>query len=228
MFLVVYLFCIAAALVIGMVSRRRQVNEDAAIGILLVAGMAWGVMATNLSAAFQKPGPMYWPWYVENLAAPGARPTFEAVLFGSILNTTPAQAAMSVVVAIVVLAIIAMLFKEIVFFAFDEPTSRVFGVRTALIHHLLLVLLAITVVQTMKLAGVLLVSAVLVVPGATALMLSRRLGLVFAWSCAVGVAGVVGGLLLSLELQFIGPGPMIVATLCAIFAAVFLGTRFVR
>lgn len=223
--LVVYLFCIATALIIGVVSRRRQVNEDTAIGILLVAGMAWGVIAMNLSAAFQKRGQLYWPWYVEHLAAPGARPTFEAVLFGSILNTTYEQAALAVVVAVVVLAIIAMLFKEIAFFAFDEPTSQVFGVRTAMIHHLLLVLLAITVVQTMKLAGVLLVSAILVIPGATALMLSRRLALVIAWSCVVGVAGVAGGLLLSLELQFIGPGPMIVAALCAIFAAAFVGTR---
>ncbi len=225
---VVFAFCIATALIIGVVSRRRQVNEDTAIGILLVAGMAWGVFMTNLSAAFQKTGgPQYWPWYVEHLAAPGAKPTFEAVLFGSILNTTPTQVTLSILVAVAVLAIVALLFKEIVFFAFDEPTSRVFGVPTGVIHHLLLVLLAITVVQTMKLAGVLLVSAILVLPGATALMLSRRLGVVIVLSCLIGVAGVAGGLITSLELRFIGPGPMMVGMLCLIFAGAY-GTRWIR
>ena len=224
--LIVFAFCIATALLIGIVSRRRRVEADTAIGILLVAAMAWGVFLTNLSAAFQQAGTAtYWPWYAKHMATAGNRPNFEAVLFGSILNTTAMQMWMTLIISALVVAVIFVCFKGLVFFAFDEPTSHVYGVRTSVVHHLLLTLLAIVVVLTMKLAGVLLVSAMLVIPGATALMLSSRLGVVFAWSCVVGFVGVVGGLMTSLELGFAGPGPCIVGVLCLLFAGAFMVKR---
>ena len=210
-------FCIATAWLIGFIARRRRLNEDTAIGILLAAAMAWGVFITNLSAAFQKVGgPLYWPWYARTVGT-GARANFEEVLFGSLLNTTHAQAIISVVVALVVILVLFAYFKEIVFFAFDEPTSQVYGTRTAMIHYLLLTLLAATVVLTMRLAGVVLVGAILVIPGPTAPMLSDRLSRVLMVSLGTGVIGVVLGLLVSLELGFSGPGPCIVGVLCVMF-----------
>ncbi len=217
--LIVFAFCIATALVIGLVSRHRKVESDTAIGILLVAAMAWGVLLTNLSAELQKAtSNIYWPWYAKHMAAAGARPNFEAVLFGSILNTTHAQLMLALIVSALVIITLVLRFKPLVFFAFDEPTSRVYGVPATLMHHLLLTLLAIVVVLTMKLAGVLLVSAMLVIPGAAALTLSNRLSHVFVWSCLTGFTGVVGGLFVSLQLGFAGPGPCIVAVLCLLFA----------
>ena len=221
--LLVFAFCIATALVIGIVSRRRKVEADTAIGILLVAAMAWGVFLTNLSAAFQKVGSgTYWPWYAQHMAAAGNRPNFEAVLFGSILNTTSSQMWSALIICSLVIATLFFCFKRLVFFAFDEPTSRVYGVPAGAVHHLLLTLLAIVVVLTMKLAGVLLVSAMLVIPGATALLLSSRLHVVFLLSCVTGLIGVVGGLFTSLELGFAGPGPCIVGVLCLIFTGAYV------
>jgi ABC-type Mn2+/Zn2+ transport system permease subunit len=211
-------FCIATAWLIGFIARRRRLNEDTAIGILLAGTVAWGVFITNLSAAFQKPGgPIYWPWYARNIGTGTATGDFDAILFGALLNITPAQAIVSVVTALLVIAVLWAFFKEIVFFAFDEPTSQVYGVRTAMIHYLLLTLLAVTVVLTMRLAGVLLVGAILVIPGATALMLSDRLSRVLLISFMTGVIGVALGLLVSLELGFSGPGPCIVGVLCVMF-----------
>lgn len=220
--LLVFAFCIATALLIGMVSRRRKVEADTAIGILLVAAMAWGVFLTNLSAAFQKVGSAtYWPWYAQHMAAAGNRPNFEAVLFGSILNTTASQMWIALIICGLVVVTLFFCFKRLVFFAFDEPTSRVYGVPAGVMHHLLLTLLAIVVVLTMKLAGVLLVSAMLVIPGATALLLSSKLNRVVVISCFTGVLGVVGGLFTSLELGFAGPGPCIVGVLCLLFAVAY-------
>ncbi|MEX2214068.1 MAG: metal ABC transporter permease [Phycisphaeraceae bacterium] len=221
-------FCIATAWLIGFIARRRRLNEDTAIGILLAGAMAWGVFITNFSAALQKPGgPFYWQWYAANIAAGAGRADFDSILFGALLNITFVQAVISVVVAIAIIMLLMMYFKEIVFFAFDEPTSQVYGVRTGMIHYLLLTLLAVTVVLTMRLAGVLLVGAILVIPGATALMLSDRLTRVLAISCGVGLLGVVLGLLISLEWAFVGPGPCIVGVLCLMFVLAS-GWRWMR
>jgi ABC-type Mn2+/Zn2+ transport system permease subunit len=215
---IVFAFCIATALTIGIVSRRRRIETDTAIGILLVAAMAWGLILTNLSAAFlNSKGPLHWPWYAQHIIAPGSQPNFDAVLYGALLNITPQQAAITLVLSALSGLVLLIHFKAIVFFTFDEPTSRVYGVPSKMIHQLLLVLLAIVIVLTMRVAGMLLVSAFLVIPGATGLLLSSRLSRVFAWSCATGVMGIVGGLFLCLELEFAAAGPCIVGVLCLLF-----------
>ena len=221
--LLLYVFCIATALTIGAISRRRRVDADTAIGILLVAGMALGVFLRNLSVSFQDPGgSMYWNWYAKEIASDTQPVGFESLLFGSLLSTTPDQMTAAILVGVLVLIVFCAFFKEIIFYAFDEPTSRVFGVRSGMVHMILMGLLAVAVVMTMKLAGVLMVSAMLVIPGATALLLSRRMGVVLISSCALGVLGAAGGVIVSLEIGMTGPGPCIVAVLLVEFAFVYL------
>jgi ABC-type Mn2+/Zn2+ transport system permease subunit len=214
--LIVLAFCLATALVIGMLSRRRHVEADSAIGILLVAAMAWGVLMNDLHAQFR-----YADWYIHLFGPPRAAPNLEALLFGSLLNVGPYDMWLAIGSAAVILAVLVALFKEIVFYAFDETVSRVFGVRTAAIHYVLLALLAVAIVLTVRLAGIVLVTALLVIPGATANLLSRRLGRVIIIAWLVGIVGVVGGLALSLELGNLSTGPCIVAVLCAQFAAAY-------
>jgi ABC-type Mn2+/Zn2+ transport system permease subunit len=117
--------------------------------------------------------------------------------------------------------VLAACFKEILFYCFDEEASRVFGVRTGPIHYLLLAILSLTIVLSMRLAGFVLVSAMLVIPGATAMLLSRRLKIVMFLSWAIGVGGTVSGILLSLELGSVSSGACIVGMLCLVFGLVF-------
>jgi zinc transport system permease protein len=81
----------------------------------------------------------------------------------------------------------------------------------------LMALLGAAVVVTMRLSGVVLVSALLVLPGATALRLSRRLSRVFALSCAVALAGVFGGLVTAFESD-LPPGACIAIVLTGLYA----------
>ena len=98
-----------------------------------------------------------------------------------------------------------------------------FGVRTTAIHYVLLALLAVAIMLTVRLAGIVLVTAaLLVIPGATANQLSRRLGGVILIAWIVGMVGVIGGLGLSLEFGNLSTGPCIVAVLCAQFAAAYV------
>ena len=133
-------------------------------------------------------------WYVRLFGPSKAIPNLESLLFGSLLNVSPYDVWLAVGGAAVILLLLGVFFKEILFYAFDESVSRVFGIPTTLIHYLLLTLVAGTVVMTVRLAGIVLVSALLVIPGATANLLSRRLGRVFLIAWLVGTIGVAGGL----------------------------------
>lgn len=214
--LVVLAFCLATALAIGMLSRRRHVESDSAIGIMLVAAMAWGVLLTDLHRTVG-----HTAWYIRLFGSPRPGPNIEALLFGSLLNVGPYDLRVAIIAAALVLLVFAALFKEIIFYAFQETVSQVFGVRVAFIHYLMLAMVSVAIVLTVRLAGIVLVTALLVIPGATANLLSRRLGRVLLFSWLVGIAGVVGGLILSLEAGNLSTGPCIVAVLCVVFAVAY-------
>ena len=215
--LVVLAFCLATALAIGVLSRRRHVEADSAIGILLVAAMAWGVLLTDLHRSLQHAA-----WYVKLFGSPRPPPNIESLLFGSLFNVGPYDVWLAIGAAAIVLLVFAALFKEIIFYAFQETVSQVFGVRVGFIHYLMLTLLSVAIVLTVRLAGIVLVTALLVIPGATANLLSRRLARVMLYSWLVGMTGVVGGLTLSMEAGDLSTGPCIVAVLCVVFALAYV------
>lgn len=221
--LIVFLFCMATATVIAWMTQKRRVETDTAIGILMALTMAWGVIAQNLRVAFQSPdSPMHWPGYSRWVGGPSYNPPWESILFGSIFNVGLPEMVIAAGLAVGVLLLCASVYKELLFFTFDETASRVFGVRTTVLRYLLLAMLCIVVVVSIRLVGLILVSALLIVPGAAALLLSRRMRSVLWLSALVGVLGSAGGLTLSLVAGELSPGGCIVAVLSAIYAAAYL------
>ena len=220
--LVVLLFCMAMAVGIGMLTRRR-IASDSAIGIALAAAMALGIFMSDLRRIVQAE-----PWYIQWFGPPQAPPRVEDLLFGSLYAVSRADMHLALGVAGAILLVLAACFKEILFYCFDEEASRVFGVRTDLIHYMLLAILSVTIVLSMRLAGFVLVSAMLIIPGATAILLSRRLKMVIFLSWAIGVGGTVTGILLSLELGNVSSGACIVGMLCLVFGLVFAGKSLAR
>ena len=197
---VVLAFCVGASLLIARMSARREGgrSEEAAtsIGIVLVAAMAVGVIALQLAHARG----------VRNL------PAWESVLFGSIVSVGWVDAAVAWGLAFVVAGVLWWGRRSVVFWAFDEPAAAAFGVRGGLVRDVLFVLLAVTIVVAMKLVGVVLATALLVAPAAAALRLSARLGPVVVLSAAVSFVSLVGGLVLSIEMD-LPPGACVVAGL---------------
>ncbi len=198
--------------------RGGRIETDSAIGIFLVGAMAWGVLMTDLSVVLQR-YEWYWRWF----GLDTVRPSFEQLLFGSLLSVTRPDMWLAIAVATAVVLTLALLAKEILFFTFDETVSHVFGVRTGVMYYLLLVLLSLTIVVSMRLVGFVRVSALLVIPGATALQLSRRLVTVLAGALVVGLIGMLGGLWLSLAVGELSSGPCVVAVLCVMFGVAFAG-----
>ncbi|MFG0244147.1 MAG: metal ABC transporter permease [Phycisphaerales bacterium JB054] len=204
---VVALACVVSAVGIAALSDRKGLNADTAIGIVLVTAMALGFVMIQHAA--------------EAMRARDEAPGFgvESVLFGSVLGVRWGDVVAAGVVVAVELSLLWWFRRGLLFWAFDEVGAVSVGVRTGLVRTLLLVMLALAIVVTMRLAGVVLATALLVLPGATALRCSSRLWPVFGISAVAGVAGVSIGLVVSFELDW-QPGPAIVLTQVAGYVAV--------
>ncbi|MFG0330019.1 MAG: metal ABC transporter permease [Phycisphaerales bacterium] len=216
--LIIFAFCVLTGLLIGALTRTRKIMIDTAIGVMLVATMAIGFLLDQMRINLRG---VEWYQTLVNDRNLGLTPTsWENVLFGSILWVRSEDLWIALAVSVVVIGILAFFFREIVFYAFDETVSRVFGVRVSILHYLVLGLLAALIVMTMKLVGLILVNALLVVPGATANLLSRRLGVVLLLSVVIGEIGMVGGYLLAFQVLGgeVGPGPWVVLLLGLQFA----------
>ncbi len=201
---IVAAFCLVSAWAVAWLSERRTTTADTAIGIVLVASMALG--AILLSRAFG--------------GGRAGAPTrdLESILFGSIAGVDWADARLAWAVAAAILVTVWAVRRPLLFWAFDEPAAEAFGVRGGWMRLLLMLLLTLAIVASMQLAGVVLATALLVLPGAAALHLSDRLRWVLGLALGIGVLGVLGGLVLSFESNW-PTGPSIVAVLVGLYGA---------
>ena len=207
-------FCVATALLIGVVSRRGGLAEDTSIGIFLVAAMALGVLLIDLRASWLQ-------WLLEtgrvHRQEIGYTPSFHDILFGNILFAPPLDVCIAWALAIAVTLLVVGVFKELVLFTFDEEAAAVLGVRTGLLYYGLLVCLGLAVVAAMRSLGVILASALLVLPGACARCWARRIGQAVALSAAISVVGLTAGFFLAIWLGWVSPAPVIVLALFVAF-----------
>lgn len=211
--LLIGVFCVGAALGIAWMSEHTGAREDTIIGVFLVGSMALGALLLHLHQRLNKSGA-------------GAAPPVDELLFGSILAVRPVDAVLAWIVAGAIVGILAWNRRELLFWAFDEPAAEAFGVNAGRMRLLLLTVLGVSIVISMKLAGVVLATALLVLPAAAALRLSRRWGVVMGLATVLGLLGVVGGMVLSFEAD-LPPGPAIVASMIVLFALAEVWARLV-
>lgn len=210
-YLFVIVFCLATAMIIGVLTRRRRVHPDAAIGIFLVASLAWGFLAEQLYR------------HVHNGVVPAG---FQTFLFGHMDDITVRFALAVVVVSVAVIATVWVLAKELIYYAFDPVMAENSGVSTGFVHYLLLGLLAVVLIVGVRIAGSVLVPALLILPGTIALQVSRQLKPVFLTSAAAGLIGALGGFGIHYRWPFIPTGPAIVLTLFVLFVLAFIMKSF--
>jgi len=199
-FVVVFGFCFVAALVMGSLGRGSPTGDghgpDTAIGIVLVASMAVGAILARASRA--------------NVA-------WESFLFGDILAVGWTDVGIAAGSGAVIVATLVLVRRPLLFHTFDPAAAAAWGVRGDALDRVLMLVLALAVVTAMKLAGVVLATALLVLPGASALRLSRRALPVILLAHGLALAGVVMGIVISFEAD-IPTGPAIVCVLAAVFA----------
>jgi ABC-type Mn2+/Zn2+ transport system permease subunit len=207
-YVAVVLFCLATGLAIGLIHRHQRVNSDAAIGIFLVASLAWGFLAEQLYVAVHH-------------AAPAG---FDEFLFGQFEILSLRYALISVCLSVAILLVIWLLWKEILYYCLDPMMAEAAGVRAGFVHYMLICLITVTIILGVRIAGSVLVTAMLILPGATALLLARRLTMVVVAAVVLGLTGALAGPLLHAQWPVLPQGPMIVLTLFAEFVAVYVWT----
>jgi manganese/iron transport system permease protein len=209
----VVVFCLAAAMGIAYLGRPRGgTNIDAVIGIFLVASVAWGFLGRELY-----------------LRGHGSLPQeADNVLFGRAKDLPPEFAVAAALVCAAVVVTVALLAKEIVYYCFDPAMAEASGVRSSFIHYLLVLLVSLTIIVGSPVFGSVLVTALLVLPGATAMLLSEKLRTTVTTSVIVGVAGAAAALLLRARYPFFPMGPAIVLAMFALFLLAYAWSRVRR
>jgi zinc transport system permease protein len=167
---------ILASILILKISEKARVYGDAAIGIVSAIGIASGIILANLSRGF-------------NVDLFG-------YLFGNILSISNTEVALSVMLSLTVMLIIYFFYWDLFSATFDEEYAKTTGVKLNYINALLTVLTAITVVLSVKMAGIMLVSALLIFPAVTALQIAK------SFSSAMTIGAVTSFLSVILGISF--------------------------
>jgi manganese/iron transport system permease protein/iron/zinc/copper transport system permease protein len=163
----------ASGLVIGWVARRRIIGADAAIGVVTTASFALGLA---LQARFGQ-----------------AKRSIEAVLFGNVLGVFDSDVIAVSLVAIAVVAVVVIMYGKLLFTTFDPEVAAVTGVRVGVVEGALMAMLSATILVTVRVVGVLLISALLVLPAVSARMITNSFRRMLIVSPIMGAAfGGVG------------------------------------
>lgn len=187
-------------------SRRRGIRDDAAIGVVFTGMFALGVVLT---------------------ARIGSWRDLSHLLLGNLLSVAQGDLLFMVCASVLVLAVVVALFKEMELASYDPTYADLIGIRSQRLHALLLVLIALAVVSGVQVVGVVLTSALLVTPAATAALLTRRMIPMLWISVVTAAVAVVGGLLLSYHAS-LPSGATIVLMAALLFIAVWVWRRTQR
>lgn len=189
---------VAVAVATSHSSGSGRVSEDTAVGVFTVAAMAAGVVALGLLKT--------------NVDLFG-------LMFGNILTVAPADLAVLAAATLAVLAALGFWFRPLLLASVDEEGAEAAGVDIARMRLLVLVLLGVAVVVAIKVVGILLVSALLVLPGAAARPLAQRWPSLLLHSLAAALTMLLGGLLASVAAD-VPPG----AAIILVGSVLFLGS----
>jgi ABC-type Mn2+/Zn2+ transport system permease subunit len=143
------------------------------------------------------------------------------VLFGNVLGVSSSDLVLTVASGSLVVLVVLVGFRAFELWSFDPQLARAMGMRVALMEHVFTALLSAAIVASLQTVGLILVVAMLVIPGATAAMLTSRLATMMVVAAGVGVLSGVAGLYGSFHLD-VASGPAIVLVAGACFLAAFL------
>jgi manganese/iron transport system permease protein/iron/zinc/copper transport system permease protein len=172
---------IVSGVLIARVARRRVLGADAAIGVVTTASFALGLALMNRYGQASK--------------------SIEAVLFGSVLGVKTSDIFAVGAVALFALAVVVVWYRKLLFSTFDPDVAQVSGVNVSVVEMVLLSLLSLTILVTMRVIGTLLISALLVIPAASARMTTNSFSRLLWISPAIGAVTCFVGMNLSYHLD---------------------------
>ena len=192
------LWALLAGFLIHLISHRRWVGADAAIGVVTTSSFALGVAIVSTHRTFTR--------------------NIEAALFGNILGITQTDLWIVVVMSLVVFGALFRIRRQLLFATFDPEVASAYGVSTGKIDLLFVTLLAVTVLASTQILGVTLVAAAMVIPPVIARYLTNRFQSLLILSPIIGVFCGAVGMYLSFYLDIASA-----ATIVLTSAGLFIG-----
>lgn len=199
------IFSALSALVINKIRYYTKLNSDSMVAVLLSFGLGIGVTLISISDGFSV--------------------DLFSFLFGSILLVSYEDVLMTVGMAIIVTSIIGLFFKKLIYVTFDEDQAKISGLHVEQLDYLFIVLVAVAVIVSMKLVGILLISSLIVIPNIASLMLNQGFKRTLFISIIISACSVFFGIILSYYFNT-APSGMIVLLSVGIFIAVIISKYF--
>jgi zinc transport system permease protein len=198
------IFAWATAMLIGISKKNSKTSEDALIGIFFAFTMALGVIFIGFNKHYNS--------------------DIFGYLFGDILAVTDTDVITLAGVAAIVLLAVYVYFKELLFFTFDEEGARVSGIPVDFIYFLLLSLISMAIVASIKIVGIILAVAFLIIPVSTALLVTRDFKKLLVLSVFISIISTIAGFIFSYMFN-LASGATIVVTATVIFGFVTLVSK---
>jgi zinc transport system permease protein len=179
-----------SSLAILKLTHSQRIHGDAAIGIVSSLGIAIGIILVSLSNGYNV--------------------DLFSYLFGNILTVTQTELFLSLIVFIIVAVTVIIFYDDLFAVTFDEELAQTMGVKTKRINVILFLLTAIAAVLAMKVAGIMLVSAMLILPPLTALQLSISFRKTIVAAACFSILSVICGIILAFLLNLPAGGTIVI------------------
>ena len=183
--------------------QSTKISGDSAVAVVLVTGLAIGVILVSSSGGFSV--------------------DLFSFLFGSILLISQEDTIMILAISAGIIATLTILQKQFLHLTFNEEQAKLSGMRTTLLNYAFVVLASITVVTSMRLVGILLISALIVIPNITAMMFGKGFKKTVFISMSISVISVISGILVSYFLNVAPSG-----TIVMIAVGILIGTLVLK
>lgn len=192
-----YIISLISAAIITRLKQKFDISGEASVAILLSSGIAFGLILISISGGFSV--------------------DIFSFLFGSILLVSIEDTILILGLTGAMLIVILLLYRELIYSTFNEEQAKVSGIPVEKINYLIVFIAGITVVTSIQLVGILLISALFVIPNVTAIMYGRSFKQTAILSISFAISAVVIGILISYLLD-ITPSGSIVMLSITIFA----------
>ncbi len=194
-------FGIAAALGIGFVNQKSRIKNDTAIGIVFSAFFALGIILISFAKSSTD---LY------------------HILFGNVLAVRSSDMWMTIIIAILVISLVAIFYKEFLVSSFDPVMAEAYGLNVRFLHYFLMLLLTLVTVSALQTVGIILVVAMLITPAATAYLLTNKLSKMIMLASTFGAVSAIIGLYFSYIFNLAsGAAMVLVATIIFFIAFLF-------
>lgn len=200
-------FAISSSAAVEWIEKKWDIRSDSAIAVIWAIGMALGVLFVFLT--------------------PGYVPELNGFLFGNILTVSQSDIIISAVYACALTAFMALFHRRIIAISFDADFARVLGLKTRAISYAMTVFIAIGIVLTIRLTGIMLLMSVLSLPIMTAELFSRRYVTIMVCSGIICILAGIAGLCMSALID-VPCSALIVLILATAFIAGKTATTLLR